>query len=1095
MSRNDLRHLLPGLLVLLVTALPAAAAGPLDIFDPATGQPFFYTGPLLLYTDNDPFFSLTGPVSNASADERAAFGIAEWENVTTSSFVGSVAGDFASIGLPDITLANIGLVLGTYNGGGYHVVYDHDGSIIAALAGPGVLGFSGPEFATAGTPFLLESVAVLNGSTVAPGDTEAVWYQAVFTHEFGHGINLAHAQTNGAVVFFLDGRGPATCATPYSGVPTIDDIETMYPFIDPRIGRSGMAQGTVDGLDDISSISDIYPAAPWPADFGTIAGTIYERDGTTPVTGVNVIARNIADPWRDCSSTLSGAFSQGLLGPDGRFHFNGLTPGAQYVIYADAIVAGGFSTHPAIPLPGPEEYWNGANESGDPNADPACAFESIVTIAGNQFNADIIMNFGLFLGDDDFAEVPLPFPFAFCEQTWNSVFVGSNGYLTFGRGDADFSESVPDFLDGPPRIAALWVDLNPARGGSITLVEEPGSWTVQYANIPDFSGFGANTFSVTLRSGGAFEVGYGAMTAVRGLAGRTEGGGIPDPGETDLSVESQPIAAGDGTVYERFDAGDNDLANLNLEYGVCEGFVFVFDPGEPGVLYASTGAGGTTNGSLLTIDPATGAGILLGRTGRERVPGLAITSARHLWGSSGGGASQLLRISASNAVTQVIGTIRNGVTAQPLAFVDAMAFDANDVLYAIDAGNSLWKVDTLTALAARIGSTGVGEGPFLVGLAFDPTTRRLYASRGGLGGGDAIYEIDPLTGAARFVGNTGTGDGAIPDITFNDNGALFASKMIGGVSTLIQIDKDTGAGTAIGAFGFPSVSGLAWSAHEVIEAILDIRPAQCPNTFDVRFFDSGRKGRGGFLRVAVVSTASFDARRIDVASVHLEGVVPVRAKVVDVAAPPDACDEEDHHDGDHEDDDNGRGYSGRQRHDDDDDARGHDDDEGDDDDGGSAECPCADKKKDGRKDMLLFFPRADVASAVGPGLPGEERRLTLRGFLLDGRPFEASDCLRFVGHSGHDVALPPPSGVRLGAPYPNPFNPATRIDYELPAQAFVTLSVFDVEGRLVDVLVSGVRPAGRHVVEWDASRRSSGIYFYRLVSGGFAETGKMILLK
>ena len=257
--------LIIGFLALLAIAVPAFAGGPLLIFDAATQQPFYYPGQLDLYTDNDPMFSLTGPVSNADADARTVQGIAEWTNVATAVFTGSVAGDFASVGLPDINLSNLGLVLGTFNGGGYHVIYDHDGSITLALAGPGVLGFSSPEFSITGSPHLTESYAVLNGATVSPGDTDALAWSGVFTHEFGHGVNLAHTQTNGAVAFFGDDLGPEACS-PFPGAPSFSQIETMYPFIDQRPGGSGPAQATVDMIDDISSLSDVYPAGGWRHD-------------------------------------------------------------------------------------------------------------------------------------------------------------------------------------------------------------------------------------------------------------------------------------------------------------------------------------------------------------------------------------------------------------------------------------------------------------------------------------------------------------------------------------------------------------------------------------------------------------------------------------------------------------------------------------------------------------------------------------------------------------------------------------------------------------------------------------------------------------
>jgi hypothetical protein len=79
--------------------------------------------------------------------------------------------------------------------------------------------------------------------------------------------------------------------------------------------------------------------------------------------------------------------------------------------------------------------------------------------------------------------------------------------------------------------------------------------------------------------------------------------------------------------------------------------------------------------------------------------------------------------------------------------------------------------------------------------------------------------------------------------------------------------------------------------------------------------------------------------------------------------------------------------------------------------------------------------------------------------------------------------------------YPNPFNPATTISFALPKAGKVTLTVFDVNGRLVSTLVDGYRNAGVHEVTFDGSNLSSGIYLYRLETGQFTVSGKMMLMK
>jgi hypothetical protein len=79
--------------------------------------------------------------------------------------------------------------------------------------------------------------------------------------------------------------------------------------------------------------------------------------------------------------------------------------------------------------------------------------------------------------------------------------------------------------------------------------------------------------------------------------------------------------------------------------------------------------------------------------------------------------------------------------------------------------------------------------------------------------------------------------------------------------------------------------------------------------------------------------------------------------------------------------------------------------------------------------------------------------------------------------------------------YPNPFNPNTTLSFVIGHSSFVTLKVYDVLGNEVATLVDGEKPAGSYEVEFDASGLSSGMYFYKLQTGNFVETKKMLLLK
>ena len=88
-----------------------------------------------------------------------------------------------------------------------------------------------------------------------------------------------------------------------------------------------------------------------------------------------------------------------------------------------------------------------------------------------------------------------------------------------------------------------------------------------------------------------------------------------------------------------------------------------------------------------------------------------------------------------------------------------------------------------------------------------------------------------------------------------------------------------------------------------------------------------------------------------------------------------------------------------------------------------------------------------------------------------------------------------PAKYLLSQNYPNPFNPSTTIEYQLSEQSFVTLRIYDVLGREVEMLVNERRNAGVYSVQLDASALPTGVYFYRLQAGDFTQTRKLLLLK
>jgi len=564
----------------LFAAMPAAkAADALAIC--TSGQPFLWAGGGV----NIPFNPDQGDLNTPSIDNATGVALVQqaFDDWTAGGpYSVPTSATYTNAGqLPvDVDIANFGPYLNpTAPDGLSAIVFDADGQIFDLLFGPGsgILGFAGPEWGNTVTCDILEGVAFLNG----PAFIDLTAAEDVMMHEFGHYSNLGHVELNGQLFPFSEGgdtSGPTPDDPfPFPGLLGTEAIESMYPFY------FGPGSGTHSPhADDVASIATLYPGPTFFATTASISGTIFAPDGTTRLSGVNVIARNVADPMLDAVSTFSGTFtdSTGQADPNvGIYTLNNLTPGEEYVLFVDQVTAAAarFSNPILATLPGPEEYWNGANESRDSDIDdPLEAVVINVAAGGNASGTDIIFNSAgpgvIPLGDDDFAEVFMGFPFEICGQTFDSVFVNANGNLTFGSGDTDFSESSTEFLSDQPRIAALWDDLNASQGGTVSFGQSRNTFSVRYENVPEFFATGANTFEVILdRASNHIDIHYENVSTSDGLVGVSCGGAITSGFEAAedfsanrprrMDLHNQPAR------YELFSFSNaNDLAFSTLRF-------------------------------------------------------------------------------------------------------------------------------------------------------------------------------------------------------------------------------------------------------------------------------------------------------------------------------------------------------------------------------------------------------------------------------------------------------------------------------------------------------------------------------------------------
>ncbi len=94
-----------------------------------------------------------------------------------------------------------------------------------------------------------------------------------------------------------------------------------------------------------------------------------------------------------------------------------------------------------------------------------------------------------------------------------------------------------------------------------------------------------------------------------------------------------------------------------------------------------------------------------------------------------------------------------------------------------------------------------------------------------------------------------------------------------------------------------------------------------------------------------------------------------------------------------------------------------------------------------------------------------------------------------------EIVIGIPERFSLSQNYPNPFNPTTKIDFALPRDGNVKITVFDNSGKQIAEIVNGFRSAGYHTVEFNAANISSGVYFYKLESNEFSKVMKMTIIK
>jgi 2',3'-cyclic-nucleotide 2'-phosphodiesterase (5'-nucleotidase family) len=147
------------------------------------------------------------------------------------------------------------------------------------------------------------------------------------------------------------------------------------------------------------------------------------------------------------------------------------------------------------------------------------------------------------------------------------------------------------------------------------------------------------------------------------------------------------------------------------------------------------------------------------------------------------------------------------------------------------------------------------------------------------------------------------------------------------------------------------------------------------------------------------------------------------------------------------------------------------------------------------RQMMVFRSRVEIMGGMGVISPFSTQKLL---YLADA--LMAAIGSPFALQPGDNAGVPIPGGFALEQNYPNPFNPQTQIAYSIPLDSDVRLTIYNILGETVRVLVDGYQSAGVHDVTWDGHNQqggpvASGTYFYRIQAGDFSETKKMCLMR
>ncbi|MCK4342702.1 MAG: hypothetical protein KAY37_13375 [Phycisphaerae bacterium] len=206
------------------------------------------------------------------------------------------------------------------------------------------------------------------------------------------------------------------------------------------------------------------------------------------------------------------------------------------------------------------------------------------------------------LSDDDYESVSPSTNVWLYGTSYSSFYVGSNGYITFGSGDTDYNESLTDHFNRP-RVSAVFDDLNPSSGGTVSWKETADHVAVTWENVPEFSSGNSNTFQIELYFDGKITISWLRVDSNDSVVGLSQGLGMPaDYIASDLSAAGPCRCPGDSNCDGAISWRDIDflVAALNDNVAAWEA---MFAPGSPSCPFSNNDVNDDGSVNWRDVDP------------------------------------------------------------------------------------------------------------------------------------------------------------------------------------------------------------------------------------------------------------------------------------------------------------------------------------------------------------------------------------------------------------------------------------------------------------------------------------------------------------